>query len=131
MTRALRLVDQYWFDAGGRRVDWYAERGNFASWAVARAAGFEFLTTLPEHVAHGDGGLVDAWFATIGRDDPMEPRTAWISRIAASPRFTMAIRWNIGGPPGVRCACRLVLVVSGEVVAAGPRACHQLVVTRE
>lgn len=79
MARALKLVCQYWFDAGGKRVDWYAERGNFASWGPARAAGFEFLTTLPEHVAHGEGGLVDAWFATLGRDDPMEPRSAWIT----------------------------------------------------
>lgn len=78
MARALRLVDQWWFDQGGRRVDWHAEQGNFASWAVARAAGYTFVTTLPEHVAHGDGGLVDAWFASIGRDDPAEPRTAWV-----------------------------------------------------
>lgn len=79
MARALRLICQYWFDGGGTRIDWYAERGNFASWGPARAAGFEFLTTLPEHVAHGDGGLVDAWFGTLGRDDAMEPRTAWIT----------------------------------------------------
>src|SRR5690606_20989552 len=79
MSRALKLVCQYWFDAGGKRVDWYAERGNFASWGPARAAGFEFVTTLPEHVAHGEGGLVDAWFASLGRDDPMEPRTEWIT----------------------------------------------------
>ncbi len=46
---------------------------------MARAAGFEFLTTLPEHVAHGEGGLVDAWFGSLGRDDAMEPRTAWIT----------------------------------------------------
>ncbi len=25
MARALKLVCQYWFDAGGKRVDWYAE----------------------------------------------------------------------------------------------------------
>lgn len=79
MARAVKLVNQFWFDAGGKRVDWYAERGNFASWAVARAAGFEFITTLPEHIAHGEGGLVDAWFATVGRDDPMQPRRAWIT----------------------------------------------------
>lgn len=79
MARALRLVCQYWFDAGGQRVDWYAERGNFASWGPARAAGFEFLTTLPQHVAHGDGGLVDAWFGSLGRDDAMEPRAQWVT----------------------------------------------------
>ncbi|KGN37069.1 GNAT family N-acetyltransferase [Knoellia aerolata] len=78
MARALRLVDQWWFDQGGRRVDWYAEVGNFASWAVARAAGYEFVTTLPEHVTHGEGHLVDAWFASIGRDDPAAPRAAWL-----------------------------------------------------
>lgn len=78
MARALRLVDRWWFDEGGQRVDWYAERGNFASWAVARAAGYEFVATLPEHVTHGDGRLVDAWFASIGRDDTPEPRAAWL-----------------------------------------------------
>ncbi|EAP97579.1 acetyltransferase [Janibacter sp. HTCC2649] len=79
MARALKLVCQYWFDGGGQRVDWYAERGNFASWGPARAAGFDFLTTLPEHAAHGEGGLVDAWFGTLGREDAMEPRAAWIT----------------------------------------------------
>ncbi|CAN7145976.1 GNAT family N-acetyltransferase [Knoellia sp. LjRoot47] len=79
MARALKLVCQYWFDAGGQRVDWYAERGNIASWGPARAAGFEFITTLPQHVAHGEGGLVDAWFGSLGRDDAMEPRTEWVS----------------------------------------------------
>lgn len=79
MARALKLVCQYWFDAGGKRVDWYAERGNFASWGPARAAGFEFLTTLPEHLPHGDGGLVDAWFGSLGRDDKGEPRAEWIA----------------------------------------------------
>lgn len=79
MARALKLVCQYWFDADGKRVDWYAERGNFASWGAARSAGFTFLTTLPEHVAHGEGGLVDSWFGSLGRDDTMEPRAAWIT----------------------------------------------------
>lgn len=78
MARALRLVDQWWFDQGGRRVDWHAEVGNFASWAVARAAGYDFVATLPEHLPHGDGGLVDVWFASLGRNDPPEPRTAWL-----------------------------------------------------
>ena len=79
MAHALKLVCQYWFDAGGQRVDWYAESGNFASWGPARAAGFEFIATLPQHLAHGDGGLVDAWFGSLGRDDPMEPRTEWLT----------------------------------------------------
>jgi len=79
MARALKLVCQYWFDAGGQRVDWYAERGNLASWGPARAVGFEFIATLPEHVAHGEGGLVDAWFGSLGRDDAMAPRTEWVT----------------------------------------------------
>ncbi|KGN32333.1 hypothetical protein N802_18385 [Knoellia sinensis KCTC 19936] len=79
MARALKLVCQYWFDAGGQRVDWYAEVGNFASWGPARSAGFEFIATLPKHVAHGEGQLVDAWFGSLGRDDAMEPRTEWIA----------------------------------------------------
>lgn len=78
MARALRLVDQWWFGEGGQRVDWYAEVGNFASWAVARAAGFDFVSTLPQHVTHGDGRLVDAWFGSLGRDDLPEPRAAWL-----------------------------------------------------
>ncbi|PRY61254.1 RimJ/RimL family protein N-acetyltransferase [Knoellia remsis] len=77
MVRALRLVQHWWFEQGGQRVDWYAERGNFASWAVARAAGYTFVATLPEHIAHGEGGLADAWFATLGRDDDGEPTEPW------------------------------------------------------
>lgn len=79
MARSLRLVCQHWFDAGGERVDWYAERGNLASWRSAREVGFEFVATLPQHVAHGEGRLVDAWFGSLGRGDAMEPRTEWVT----------------------------------------------------
>lgn len=79
MARALKLVSQYWFDAGGQRVDWYAESGNFASWGPARSAGFEFVATLPQHVVHGDGHLADAWFGSLGKGDAMSPRTEWIT----------------------------------------------------
>lgn len=79
MSAALRLICQYWFENGGRRVDWLAERGNLASWGAARSAGFEFIATLPEHSVHGEGHLVDAWFGSLGRDDAMSPRAAWIT----------------------------------------------------
>ncbi|MDN5724910.1 MAG: GNAT family N-acetyltransferase [Propionibacteriales bacterium] len=79
MRRALALLCQHWFDTGGIRMDWYSEAGNFASWAVAQRAGFEFIAKLPEHIANGEGQLVDTWFASIGRDDAAEPRTAWVT----------------------------------------------------
>lgn len=77
-ARALVLLCQYWFAQGGQRMDWYAEVGNFASWAVAHRAGFEFIARLPEHIPNGEGHLVDAWFATFGREDKPEPRHEWI-----------------------------------------------------
>lgn len=77
MARAVRLVVRWWFDRGGKRVDWFAQRGNFASWTAARAAGFAPLATLPEHLPDGEGNLVDAWVGTIGRDDTGEPSAPW------------------------------------------------------
>lgn len=77
MARALRLVCQHWFDGGGKRVDWLANRGNFASWAVARAVGFTYVATLPGHLPDGDGVLVDAWFASLEAGEPMHPLTPW------------------------------------------------------
>lgn len=77
-ARALVLLCHHWFAQGGQRMDWYAAAGNFASWAVAHRAGFEFIARLPEHIPDGDGQLVDAWFATFGRGDTAEPRAQWI-----------------------------------------------------
>lgn len=77
MARAVRLICQHWFDGGGKRVDWYANRGNFSSWAVARASGFSHVATLPGHVPDGDGVLVDAWFATLENGEPMAPVAPW------------------------------------------------------
>ncbi|MGD7787909.1 GNAT family N-acetyltransferase [Propionibacteriaceae bacterium Y1700] len=79
MRRALRLLCQHWFDTGGQRMDWYSEVGNFDSLAVALRTGFTFVTKLPEHIADGEGRLVDTWFASLGRQDTFEPRAPWIT----------------------------------------------------
>lgn len=44
MSGAVRLVTRWWFDQGGVRMIWEANRGNFASWRVAHACGFTFST---------------------------------------------------------------------------------------
>jgi RimJ/RimL family protein N-acetyltransferase len=77
MAAAVKLACAHWFEAGGKRVDWRANRGNFASWAVARAAGFAWVATLPGHIPDGDGVLVDAWLASLEPGAPMSPRTPW------------------------------------------------------
>lgn len=79
MAGALRLVARWWFtEADGVRVHWSAERGNFASWRVAWACGFTHHGTIPQQLPHPEGGTaVDAWRASLGADDPMEPRTPW------------------------------------------------------
>jgi len=77
MAAALRLTARHFFDGGGRRVYWWANRGNFASWAVARACGFTFHGTLPDHLDHPDGRC-DGWVASLVAQDPMTPRTPWL-----------------------------------------------------
>lgn len=70
MTAALRLVCRHWFDEGGRRVTWFANAGNVASWRVARACGFTRHGDLPQYLPHPDG-LADAWVASVGADDDL------------------------------------------------------------
>lgn len=79
MAGALRLAARWWFtEADGVRVHWAAPRGNFASWRVAWACGFTHHGTIPQQLADPDGGpALDAWRASLGADDPMEPRTPW------------------------------------------------------
>ncbi|HMM96969.1 GNAT family N-acetyltransferase [Phycicoccus sp.] len=78
MAAAVRLVAQWWFDEGGTRVHWRAERGNFASWRVAWACGFTHHGTLPGSLEDGAGGPpLDAWQASLGPDDVLEARTPW------------------------------------------------------
>ena len=85
MARALRLVDQYWFDAGGRRVDWYAERGQLRLLGGRPGPpGSSSSRPCPSTSPTVTAASSTRGSPRLGRDDPMEPRTAWIS--AAGPR---------------------------------------------
>ncbi|MGL4174631.1 MAG: GNAT family N-acetyltransferase [Dermatophilaceae bacterium] len=79
MAGALRLACQWWFGQGGTRVHWRAERGNFASWRVAWSCGFTRHGTVPELVSSGADreSAADAWCASLGADDVLEPVTPW------------------------------------------------------
>lgn len=77
MARAVRTLAQYWFDNGGIRLRWWANAGNFASWRVAWACGFTFHSVLPGWLPTPDGGLADAWVASLGRDEPRQPQSPW------------------------------------------------------
>lgn len=77
MARAVRLLAQYWFDDGGIRLRWQAGAGNFASWRVAWACGFTFHAVLPDWLPAPEGGLEDAWVASLARDEPRQPQTPW------------------------------------------------------
>ncbi len=77
MSGAVRLVARHWFDTGGRRLYWRANRGNVASWRVAWACGFTFHATLPDLLDHPDRAF-DGWVASLAPEDPMTPRTPWL-----------------------------------------------------
>lgn len=77
MSGAVRLVTRWWFDQGGVRMIWEANRGNFASWRVAHACGFTFHGILPQHLDHR-GEPVDAYYGSVGRDDDLyHPVRPW------------------------------------------------------
>lgn len=78
MSRAVRLVTRWWFDQGGVRMVWYANRGNIASWRVAHTCGFAFHGILSEHLDHR-GRATDGYVASVGRDDDLtRPAAPWI-----------------------------------------------------
>jgi RimJ/RimL family protein N-acetyltransferase len=78
MAGALRLVCRWWFEQGGVRMHWEAERGNFASWRVAWACGFTHHGTTPQASVDPAGGTaIDMWRGSLGADDVMDPRTPW------------------------------------------------------
>jgi RimJ/RimL family protein N-acetyltransferase len=93
MSHALALVTGYWFEGGGVRVYWRANRGNFASWRVAWACGFTFHLTLPDCLDHPDGP-VDAWVASLGRQDPRTPRAPWFEPPALEGDGVRLRRWR-------------------------------------
>ncbi len=77
MAGALRLATQWWFDQGGVRMIWKANRGNFASWRVAWACGFSFHGINPGLIDHRDEAL-DEYLASVGRDDDLtRPAAPW------------------------------------------------------
>ncbi|MDO9378847.1 MAG: GNAT family N-acetyltransferase [Nocardioidaceae bacterium] len=78
MATALDLLLDHGFDALGlRTVVWWAEAGNVASRRVAWRSGFTFAGTMRRWLDHR-GTHVDAWVATLHRDDPRRPVTAWL-----------------------------------------------------
>lgn len=76
MTAAVRLVCRWWFERGGARVGWAANVGNIGSRRVAWACGFTMEGTRPQALVQR-GELRDGWFASLGADEPMTPRTRW------------------------------------------------------
>jgi RimJ/RimL family protein N-acetyltransferase len=77
MTAALRLASRWWWDRGGVRMHWQANRGNFASWRVAHACGFAYHGLMPAHLPQR-GEALDSWNASVGRDDDLtRPATPW------------------------------------------------------
>lgn len=78
MSAALRLAAAWAFDHGARSLSWHAARGNFASWRVARAAGFTDQGLLPARMPTREGDAVDAWCATLLPGQPMSPQVRWV-----------------------------------------------------
>ncbi|MEO6318902.1 MAG: GNAT family N-acetyltransferase [Acidimicrobiales bacterium] len=77
MVRAARLALRWAFDEGELPVvHWSAGAGNLASWRVAHAVGFTFDGSRPRSIPHR-GELRDGWFAHLGPEDVMTPRTRW------------------------------------------------------
>lgn len=84
MSRALRLTTQWWFDAGGVRMHWEANRGNFASWRVAHACGFTFHGTVPQSLLQR-GQALDAWTGSVAAGDDLNAPRSAMPRAGASP----------------------------------------------
>lgn len=77
MARAVRLATRWAFDVVGMPViHWETHVGNFASWRVAWACGFNFHAEVPAF-APQRGELRDAWLATLRPSDDGRPRTTW------------------------------------------------------
>lgn len=77
MTTAVNLLLDYGFNQCGlETVIWLAEVGNVASRRVAWKSGFTFGGVMPKWLSHR-GEMIDAWAATLHRDDPREPTTPW------------------------------------------------------
>lgn len=76
MTTAVNLLLDYGFSRGVETVVWYAVAGNLGSRRVAWKTGFTFGGVMPRWLDHR-GEMLDAWVATLHRDDAREPTTPW------------------------------------------------------
>ncbi len=112
MSSAVRLACRHAFDVGFegtrvQRVHWDAIVGNFASRRVAWSTGFTHHGTLPDGVDHPDRGLLPVWLASLGPEDPMEPRTTWYEPEVVEDELVRLRPWRDsdgdrlpGGGPG-------------------------------
>jgi RimJ/RimL family protein N-acetyltransferase len=74
-TEAARAVVRWALeDLGAERLEWYAEAGNHASRAVARAVGFRMEGTIRSLILH-NGTRRDAWTASLLPSDAGLPQT--------------------------------------------------------
>ncbi|MBM6404396.1 GNAT family N-acetyltransferase [Phycicoccus sp. CSK15P-2] len=94
MAASLRLTARWWFERSGSRVHWRAMRGNFDSWRVAWACGFRHHGTQPGVLEDADGGPAkDAWLASLGPHDAMEPQAPWceapVLEVPGEPRLRL------------------------------------------
>jgi RimJ/RimL family protein N-acetyltransferase len=76
-TRAVKLLLDWGFTQDDIDVVvWYAYVGNWGSRRVAWANGFTFTGTVGKLLVQR-GKRLDAWFASLHRDDSREPKNAW------------------------------------------------------
>ncbi len=105
MERALRLLLEWGFDVQGlHTVIWRANVGNWASRRLAHRVGFCVEGTLRRWLPHR-GELVDAWVATLLRDDPREPRTPWLTVPALEADGLLLRPWRDSDVPRIVEAC--------------------------
>lgn len=94
MAAALRLATRWWWEQGGVRMHWQANRGNFASWRVAHACGFRYHGLIPGHLPFR-GEALDSWNASVGRDDDLtRPATPWWEPVPLDGRGIRLRAWR-------------------------------------
>jgi len=79
MTEAAKAVVEFGLDPVGgnlEHIDWYAVVGNIGSATVARNAGFRYEGLRRRALPHRDRRL-DAWAASLLRDDERTPQPGW------------------------------------------------------